>query len=371
MTHRPTSIMQNNNDYKNFNQGEPEAIRTFISYATDWDIYEGDKPWNNLSISEQNQFFKEQFSLCSETQWVQAMQSGLLRKHAEAWRFLFVLLQIRLNEAGLIFSDELTDDIEDLAYEFSQALDCTCIGKRLFEYHCNESHDVTLIEESDFTYLQNILSYDFSSDVYEFIETIRSSLKFYESYGDTPNPYVDTVKLAIQQIDAEADEIENRLSRSSYNSTSAITPNKISLLGKLRARLFPSLDKKLVIREIKEIKDFLTVKFEDITFSESIIKEAYHDAIKSLDLNCNIENYIKNQKIRHHTLALVFFFTSLKIMLSSGNFHVYRGTLSGKGHQLKQITIYSLDELEKTGHITSEKRAEITSELNAIVKNIG
>ena len=60
-----------------------------------------------------------------------------------------------------------------------------------------------------------------------------------------------------------------------------------------------------------------------------------------------------------------------KLLLSSGNYHIYRGVLSGEGNGMRAVFGIALDELVKSGFANEEQASEQRAELHELIKDVG
>ena len=131
-------------------------------------------------------------------------------------------------------------------------------------------------------------------------------------------------------------------------------------------RLFPPAEVKVCLRALEEVKPL----FSKLLFSDAVLQR-----VRALMLERNSKPHllkaIYEAKNSPRDVVLYAIVQQCKLLLSSGNYHVYRGVLSMEGRDIHAIFGIALDELVKNGFGNEEQAAEQRAELRQLIKDVG
>lgn len=105
------------------------TTKTFVSYATKYDMYDGFKDWSELSINEQDEIIRTELSKTDTDHEELIMSTGLIKKQAQGLRSIFVTVSILLERYKLIQDiDDWSVPQRDLIINFLKG---TALSKRI------------------------------------------------------------------------------------------------------------------------------------------------------------------------------------------------------------------------------------------------
>jgi len=116
------------------------------------------------------------------------------------------------------------------------------------------------------------------------------------------------------------------------------------------------------LQEVKNVQEELNnIAFDEI--KDEIIKQ-----IKEKD---KIVYSIKKEDISPRTLVFLIITNVIQSILSTGQYHVYRGTLNIIGTELLKIWDYAVNQLEKSGFHSPQAAEEDRKWIREQIKNVG
>lgn len=131
-------------------------------------------------------------------------------------------------------------------------------------------------------------------------------------------------------------------------------------------RPFPPSEVKVCLRALKDVEPL---------FSNSLHPDFVLASIRGLLLDrenkIHLLKAIYEAKNSPREVVLYAIVQQCKLLLSSGNYHVYRGVLSGEGSGIRAAFGIALDELMKSGFANEQQASEQRAELNELIKNVG
>jgi hypothetical protein len=131
-------------------------------------------------------------------------------------------------------------------------------------------------------------------------------------------------------------------------------------------RIFPPAEIKVCLRALDEIESL---------FSNSLYSDQVLARVRAILLDkTNKPHLLKaiyEAKNSPRDVVLYAMVQQCKLLLSSGNYHIYRGALSGEGSGIRAVFGIALDELVKSGFADEEQAVEQRAELHELVKDVG
>lgn len=131
-------------------------------------------------------------------------------------------------------------------------------------------------------------------------------------------------------------------------------------------RLFPPAEVKVCLRALEEVKSL---------FSNSLYSDSVFERVRALLLDRKSKPHllkaIYEAKNSPREVVLYAIVQQCKLLLSSGNYHIYRGVLSGEGSGIRAVFGIALDELVKSGFANEEQASEQHAELHELIKDVG
>lgn len=129
-------------------------------------------------------------------------------------------------------------------------------------------------------------------------------------------------------------------------------------------------------REVTESLDALTSlrpKFESDGIYDSLAANKIFTEVRSIIVREkeNTVHSISVDKWNPSDLALLLISKSSGNALSCGQYHIYRGTLSGEGQGYRKVFRKSIEELVKSGFITEEEAKADFEQIQENIKGVG
>lgn len=135
-------------------------------------------------------------------------------------------------------------------------------------------------------------------------------------------------------------------------------------------RFFPPAEVKVCLRALEEVK----LLFSDSLFSDcasDYVLERVRAILLDKKNKPDLLKAIYEAKRSPRDVALYAIVQQCKLLLSSGDYHIYRGVLSGQGNGMRAVFGIALDELVKSGFANEEQASEQRAELHELIKDVG
>jgi len=135
-------------------------------------------------------------------------------------------------------------------------------------------------------------------------------------------------------------------------------------------RFFRPAEVKVCIRALEEVKSL----FSDSLFSDcafDYVLERVRVILLDKKNKPDLLKAIYEAKNSPRDVVLYVIVQQCKLLLSSGNYHIYRGVLSGQGNGMCAVFGIALDELVKSGFANEEQASEQRAELHELIKDVG
>lgn len=117
---------------------EKDQVKTFISYATEYDMYDGHRNWSELTFDEQDEVIKAEILIGSESDEI-IMRIGLKKRQAMGLRSIVIYnFMIAEKESGKDFT-QLNDEQRKQSILLLRG---TAIGSRLAEAFAPHQHEI-------------------------------------------------------------------------------------------------------------------------------------------------------------------------------------------------------------------------------------
>lgn len=343
--------------------------RTFVTYANDWDLHKGSRPWGDLSPNEQNQFLREQFSNSGTSQWTQAIRSDLLKSHANGWRTLIVYLFLALKNGGFIQAGDSPS--ESNAHDLSEALDGLKIGKRLSEYRDSDAEQITKVRNSDIELLSKLDDLNAPLDDYhEFKRFLEGNLETCDSYAESPRAYADDASEIIESMNKRQSEAAAAAAATKVTDHAVRGVVAESKRVRFWRSLFPPLEVRLAIKSIRQVVSSYSGSSIGPLGKDRLLKRVQAAAV-SLARSPETELAMGQEHVHHSDLALVYVACAAADSVACGDYHVYRGLLTDDGRYLVSLVNYALGELQKSGHYSADEVVQAKARVQASINRAG
>lgn len=135
------------------NEAKSAQPMVFVSYTNRWDHYSGEKRWDELTPTEQNLVFDDQFGSSTGEPWAGTMSTGLRKDQAWGFRTLLNSILSALGESRETYLSQLSD--EGCASLISECLTGLSFADRISEYERGQTSGVTRLSDSDLDYISD------------------------------------------------------------------------------------------------------------------------------------------------------------------------------------------------------------------------
>ena len=131
-------------------------------------------------------------------------------------------------------------------------------------------------------------------------------------------------------------------------------------------RFFPPAEVKVCLRALEEVTSL---------FSNSLYSDYVLERVRAILLDKknkpDLLKAIYEVKNSPRDVVLYVIVQQCKLLLSSGDYHIYRGVLSGQGLGKRAVFGIALNELVKSGFANEEQASEQRAELHELIKDVG
>jgi len=131
-------------------------------------------------------------------------------------------------------------------------------------------------------------------------------------------------------------------------------------------RFFPPAEVKVCLRALEEVTSL---------FSNSLYSDYVLERVRAILLDKknkpDLLKAIYEVKNSPRDVVLYVIVQQCKLLLSSGDYHIYRGVLSGQGLGMRAVFGIALNELVKSGFANEEQASEQRAELHELIKDVG
>ena len=132
-------------------------------------------------------------------------------------------------------------------------------------------------------------------------------------------------------------------------------------------RFFPPAEVKVCLRALEEVNKSL--------FSDSLYADYVLERVRAILLDKKNKPqllkaiYEAKKSPRHVVLYLIV--QQCELLLSHGDYHIYRGVLSGPGTGMHAVFGIALNEMVRCGFANEEQASEQRAELHELIKDAG
>lgn len=315
--------------------------KTFVSYASKFDIYKGDKNWGELSLEQRKIIAVSEFTNDDLDIQTYVMNCGLKKSQYEGLRSLYVA-SFSLNEQlGFIREDAKTDkDVNFLLSTFSN----TKLYKELNDLISNKGNEKT--------------EYD-GVELEKFRWTGVKERLLDEIFEMTNSESRQFIKQQLEPLNATNLNNENNFIKQAEvisSQNNEIKSNK-SIFD-----LFVSAEVRWVREEIRNFFNHHSYFCSDSAMKEALSTAGQADKTKYS---------IRVDGLKPQEIALIIIRNVAFHKLISGRFHTYRNTLSTSGKDYLKLFNDAIAQSVTTGFTTEKDAQEEREELLSFIKNLG
>ena len=313
-------------------------MKTFISYATEYDLYDGYKNWSDLTSDEQDEIIRAEISVDSDSEII-IMRLGLKKKQARGLRSILIYnFMIEEKETHVDFLS-LNDEQRQLSIRLLRG---TAIGARLAEtYALQQPERRQDIDENELE--------SFSDLGYQYLLDLSAKEARFALH-----------KILLPERNVRNDKPNQK------NGSEFYIKRRRSIFDRLLNRFRSEHEALAALNEIRS-------HFDDDDFYVSSTLEYTFDSAREL-INKEkekIREAMNNEGMDAIVVALKAVYHVSSNSVASGNFHIYRGVLSGVGDSYLKIAQTTLEILFLKGLIDTSERDSATEDLLKAVKDAG
>ena len=153
-------------------------MTTFVSYATEYDMYKGSKNWSALTTKQQDDIIKAELVSDSDPEAL-IMRYNLIKKQAQGLRGLFIYISMALEKAGRI--EDITEWNDHQRDQIIQFLKGTGLGRRLEEAFVPpkgldrqpvSEEELELFADTEYDYLLDLSLREVKSELFDDLELL-------------------------------------------------------------------------------------------------------------------------------------------------------------------------------------------------------
>ncbi len=322
-------------------EDENSYPKTFVSYASKFDVYVGNKNWSELSLEQRKTIVISEFTNDDLDIKSFVMNCGLKKSQYEGLRALYVTSFTLNEQLGFIKEDTKSDkDINFLLSTFSN----TKLYKELSDLISNRASELT--------------EYD-GVELEKFRWTGLKERLLDETFEMTNSESRRFIKQHLEPLNVA----------NSTNEKNVIKQTKANSVPHIKNKSNKSFFDFFVCAEVRWVKEEIRRFFNHHNYicSELAMKEALQIAGQADKTKYSIRvDGLKPQEI-----ALIIISNVAFNQLIRGKHHIYRNTLSLNGKDYLKLFNDSLALSVVEGYTTKDDAKERLDELMAFIKNLG
>lgn len=314
----------------------------FVSYATKFDLYEGNKNWDELTLTQRQTIAKNEFANDELDIQKFVMETGLKKRQYAGIRSLHVASQMLNERIGLIKQDIKGE--KDTFYVLAMFAN-TKFFKEINSLLTNNANATTDYDGIELERLAQIGTEESVLD--EILDMSNSEARQFIKAQLAPLHVIPTTSVASQP----------------NNSSNQAKPVRTSTKSnKSIFDLFSCVEVRWIKEEIRNFFNHEDYICNDVALKESL--KAAGDADKA-------KYSIRVDNMKPFQVALIIIRNVAFHQLISGKHHIYRNTLSLLGNDYLKLFNDVMALSTKMGYSTESEAKEESDELLSFIKNLG
>lgn len=336
----PPSQVKRTGVYPLLNQINPAKM--FVSYATEFDLYEGTKNWNELTLEQRNTIATSEFADSNVDIQKFVMETGLKKRQYAGIRALHVSSQMLNERLGFIKQDIKGE--KDRFYVLA-----VFANTRFFK------------EINDLLTDKATLSTDYNGIELERLAQIGTEECLLDEMFDMSNSEAGHF-IKSQLAPLHVTSTVNQVAKAIEATEQSNTPIAHSKSNKSFFDLFACVE----VRWIKEeIRDYFN------STSYGCGDNALKEALKAAGDSDKAKYSIRVDQMKPLQVALIIIRNVAFHQLISGKHHIYRNTLTLLGNDYLKLFNDVMKLSVNLGYTTQEESKIESDELLAFIKNLG